>query len=56
MIKSYFAKKMNIDPSKIFVVSIMPCVAKKFENKREELRNEGLQDVDAVLTTRSWPR
>lgn len=52
VIKSYFAKKMNIDPSKIFVVSIMPCVAKKFENKREELSNEGLQDVDAVLTTR----
>lgn len=52
VIKSYFAKKMNIDPSKIFVVSIMPCVAKKFENQREELSNEGLQDVDAVLTTR----
>lgn len=52
VIKSYFAKKMNIDPSSIFVVSIMPCVAKKFENQREELNNEGLQDVDAVLTTR----
>ena len=52
LIKSYFAKLMNIDPSKIVVVSIMPCVAKKFENKRGELSNEGLQDVDIVLTTR----
>lgn len=52
MIKSYFAQKMNIDPTKIVVVSIMPCVAKKFENEREELGNDGLQDVDYVLTTR----
>lgn len=52
MIKTYFAQKMGVDPSKIYVVSIMPCVAKKFENQREELSNKGLQDVDAVLTTR----
>ncbi|MDR1781445.1 MAG: [FeFe] hydrogenase, group A [Bacilli bacterium] len=50
--KSYFAKKLNIDPEKIFVVSIMPCVAKKYEASREELSVDGLQDVDAVLTTR----
>lgn len=52
LIKSYFAEKMNIDPSKIVVVSIMPCVAKKFENQREELSSGELQDVDYVLTTR----
>lgn len=52
MIKSYFAQKMNVDPAKIVVVSIMPCVAKKFENQRDELSSEGFQDVDYVLTTR----
>lgn len=52
VIKSYFAKKQGIDPGKIVVVSIMPCTAKKFEGEREELSNEGLQDVDYVLTTR----
>ncbi|MEW9094314.1 MAG: NADH-dependent [FeFe] hydrogenase, group A6 [Clostridiaceae bacterium] len=52
LIKSYFAKKMSIDPKKIVVVSIMPCSAKKFENGREELGNNNLQDVDYVLTTR----
>jgi iron-only hydrogenase group A len=52
MVKSFFAKKMGIDPKKIVVVSIMPCTAKKFEGAREELSSEGLQDVDWVLTTR----
>ncbi|WP_315117350.1 NADH-dependent [FeFe] hydrogenase, group A6 [uncultured Clostridium sp.] len=52
LIKSYFAKKMGIDPKKIVVVSIMPCSAKKFESEREELGNSNLQDVDYVLTTR----
>lgn len=52
LIKTYFAEKMGIDPGKIVVVSIMPCVAKKFERQREELSNEKLQDVDYVLTTR----
>ncbi len=52
LIKTYFAEKLNIDPKKIVVVSIMPCVAKKFEGKREELSNNNMQDVDYVLTTR----
>lgn len=53
IIKSYFAEKNGIDPKDIFVVSIMPCTAKKFEKEREQLRNkDGLKDVDAVLTTR----
>ena len=48
IIKSYYAEKNNIDPNKIYVVSVMPCVAKKFESSREEMIN----DVDAVITTR----
>jgi NADP-reducing hydrogenase subunit HndD len=54
--KSFFAKKMNIDPQKIFVVSIMPCTAKKFEITRPEMENDGLRNVDAVLTTRELAR
>lgn len=50
--KSYYAEKMNIDPNSIFVVSIMPCTAKKFESARDELSVDGLRDVDAVITTR----
>lgn len=48
IVKSYFAKTHNIDPSELFVVSIMPCTAKKYERQREQMPN----DVDAVLTTR----
>ena len=48
IIKSYYAEKEKIDPSKIYVVSVMPCVAKKFERQRDEM----LGDVDAVITTR----
>lgn len=52
MVKSFFAKKMGIDPLNIVVVSIMPCTAKKFEGARDELSHEGMLDVDWVLTTR----
>ena len=52
VIKSYYAEKQGIDPKDIYVVSIMPCTAKKYEAKREELSVGGLQDVDAVLTVR----
>ncbi len=52
IIKSYFAQKENIEPSKIYVVSVMPCVAKKFESKRDEMKVNNLPDVDAVITTR----
>ena len=48
VIKSYYAQKNNIDPKDIFVVSVIPCTAKKFEADREELGN----DVDVALTTR----
>ncbi len=56
MIKSYFAKKMEVSPEKIVTVSIMPCVAKKFEQQREELSHNSMQDVDYVLTTRELAR
>jgi NADH-quinone oxidoreductase subunit G/NADP-reducing hydrogenase subunit HndD len=57
IIKSYFAEKQNIDPSKIFSVSIMPCTAKKFEADRPEMKHDkSLPDIDAVLTTRELGR
>ncbi len=52
VLKTYYAEKMGIDASKIFVVSVMPCTAKKFEANRPELSANGLADVDVVLTTR----
>ena len=52
IIKSYYAEKAGIDPKSIFVVSVMPCTAKKYEAQRDELGVNGLQDVDSVLTTR----
>lgn len=52
IIKSYFAEKNGLKPEDIFVVSIMPCTAKKFEKERPQLQKNGIKDVDAVLTTR----
>jgi len=54
IIKSHYAQKNNIDPSDIIVVSVMPCVAKKYEASREELEVDGNRDVDYVLTTREF--
>ena len=56
ILKSYYAEKNGIDPKDIFVVSIMPCTAKKFEKEREQNKVNGLPDVDAVLTTRELAR
>lgn len=50
--KTYYAEKTGINPENIVVVSVMPCVAKKFEAAREELKNSNLKDVDYVITTR----
>jgi NADH-quinone oxidoreductase subunit G/NADP-reducing hydrogenase subunit HndD len=50
--KSFYAARIGVDPRKMFVVSVMPCTAKKFEISREEMKQDGLADVDAVLTTR----
>lgn len=52
LLKTYYAKKEGIDPKKMFVVSVMPCTAKKFESARDEMEHGGLHDVDAVITTR----
>lgn len=54
--KSYYADKLGIDPKNIFVVSVMPCTAKKFEITRPEMKNNGVPNVDAVLTTRELAR
>lgn len=56
VLKSYYAEKTGIDPAKIYVVSIMPCTAKKFEAQRPELASSGYPDVDVVLTTRELAR
>ena len=56
LLKTYYAEKENLDSKKIYVVSVMPCIAKKFEGKREELSNDGMQDVDNVITTRELAR
>ncbi|MCX6160401.1 MAG: iron hydrogenase small subunit, partial [Ignavibacteriae bacterium] len=56
VIKTYYAKKLGIDPKDIFVVSIMPCTVKKFEASRSELAEDYMPDVDAVLTTRELVR
>jgi NADP-reducing hydrogenase subunit HndD len=52
LIKTYYAKKHNIDPKNIVSVAIMPCTAKKFEAQRPEMNDSGFQDVDIVITTR----
>jgi len=54
--KTFYAEKATIDPSKIKVVSIMPCTAKKYECDRPEMYDSGFKDVDVVLTTRELAR
>ncbi len=56
IIKSYFAEKNNIDPKNIYVVSVMPCIAKKYERQRKEMNVDGINDVDIVITTRELAR
>jgi NADH-quinone oxidoreductase subunit G len=57
MIKTYYAKENEIDPSTIYSVSIMPCTAKKAEcNRNDDMFSSGYQDVDVVLTTRELAR
>ena len=56
LLKTYYAKKEGIDPKKIYVVSVMPCIAKKFERQRAEMKSDGLYDVDNVITTRELSR
>ena len=56
LVKTFYARKVDINPAKIFSVSIMPCTAKKFEASRPEMNASGYRDVDAVLTTRELAR
>lgn len=58
LIKTYWADKMGYDPNDIFVVSVMPCTAKKFEVTRDDMcaAGEGIADVDVALTTRELAR
>ncbi|MBR3563539.1 MAG: [Clostridia bacterium] len=52
IIKSYWAQQNGLDPKDVFVVSVMPCIAKKFEKQRDQMEVNGIRDVDAVITTR----
>lgn len=56
IIKGYYAEISNIATESIYTVSVMPCIAKKFEAQREEMTHKGITDVDAVLTTRELAR
>ena len=54
--KTYYSRVSGVPAENIFVVSVMPCTAKKFEARRPEMNSSGYQDVDAVLTTRELGR
>ncbi len=56
LIKTYYAKKMNLKSDDIIVVGIMPCTAKKFEITRDAQNAAGVPDTDFVLTTRELAR
>ena len=56
IIKSYFAEKYGIDRNKICTVSVMPCIAKKYECTRPEMEVDGVRDIDYVITTRELSR
>jgi len=56
LVKSYYAEKIGVNPNDMYVVSVMPCTAKKFEITRPEMVNNGVPNVDAVLTTRELAR
>jgi NADH-quinone oxidoreductase subunit G/NADP-reducing hydrogenase subunit HndD len=57
VLKGYYCQKNNIDPKDVFVVSVIPCTAKKFEVTRPQLRSdENYDDVDVALTTRELAR
>lgn len=50
--KSFYAEEISVDPKDMFVVSVMPCTAKKYEINRHEMKNNDFPNIDAVLTTR----
>jgi len=56
LIKKFYAREQGLSPQDIFVVSVMPCTAKKFEARRPEFITEGSRDVDAVISTHELAR
>lgn len=56
LLKSHYAETNGIDPKDMVVVSVMPCTAKKYELKREEMKVDGIPDVDISITTRELAR
>ncbi len=56
LVKALLPEKLGIDRSKLHIVSIMPCTAKKFEARREEFQSDGIPDVDNVLSTQELAR
>ena len=56
VVKSFYADRLSMDPKDLYVVSVMPCTAKKYEIQREEMEVDGNRDVDAVITTRELAR
>lgn len=50
--KTYYPQIVDIDPKRVFTVTIMPCTAKKYEADRPEMENDGIRNIDAVITTR----
>ena len=57
LVKTYWAQKMNVSPDKIFLLSIMPCTAKKYEIERmEDMYASGHKDIDVTITTREFAK
>lgn len=56
LVKNYYAEKIGRTPEEMYMVSVMPCTAKKFEAQRDEMKSNGVPDVDVVLTTRELGR
>ncbi len=54
IIRSYYTTTFHVNIDDLYTVSAMPCTARKFESKREQMTQKGISDVDAVLTTREF--
>lgn len=54
--KTYYAEKLGVDPKDMVVISVMPCIAKKYERTRDDMQSSGYDDIDIVLTTRELAR
>lgn len=56
ILKSWYAQILNVDPGRLFLVSFMPCTAKKWESGVSVMDSSGVRDVDVVLTVRELDR